>query len=374
MKDLLRADADGDGMITAEELTQAHLAQNINTVTQYDTNKDGKLDLDELHSWTKAQKESHKKDHAKQHKAVLEGAVFFFASLSSYYLAECLHVSGIICALVCGLICNQFAVHWMSKYAKRQASVFYITLSEISDHLILLWVGLLFYYALDTMKWKFSFVCLGLVVVSRALSVFLVGAIGNCMSDDDHDVPFKHQLMMFAAGLRGAVALALVMQMPSSSAEEIGSATLFIIVVTNVVLGGLTAPMVSLLGIPNEKNGTLDLSDIRSLNLTEREKEFARSWHDRRDRLRVEFFGLEDHHVSNTVHQTDHQALKEHTLHAAIHEPSVPEPSAPDLSAPDGGTDDDTPDDIPMEDSDGGENIIVQNPMGSSDAHRRGEE
>jgi NhaP-type Na+/H+ or K+/H+ antiporter len=52
------------------------------------------------------------------------------------------------------------------------------------------------------------------------------------------------QIMMFGAGLRGAVALALVMQMPTSSAEEIASATLFVVFWTNIVLGGLTTPMV----------------------------------------------------------------------------------------------------------------------------------
>jgi NhaP-type Na+/H+ or K+/H+ antiporter len=347
MKDLLRADVDGDGMITAEELTQPHLAQNINTVQQFDTNMDGKLDMDELRRWDEAKREGHKDEHEKEHKAVLESAVFFFASLSSYYLAECVHVSGIICALVCGLICNQFAVHWMSNHAKKSAKFFYITLSEISDHLILLWVGLLFYYALESMPWRFSIVSLGLVVLSRALSVFLVGAIGNICSDDDHDVPQQHQFMMIAAGLRGAVALALVMQMPSIAAEEIASTTLFIIVVTNVVLGGLTAPMVSLLGIPNEKNGTLNLA---AFTLTKREKEFARSWHDKRDRLRKRI-GLMDHHLANTDHQTTHQARREQLLMAAMHA---------------GGADDDTPDDVPVEDADGSEEII-QNPLDTLD-------
>jgi NhaP-type Na+/H+ or K+/H+ antiporter len=40
--------------------------------------------------------------------------------------------------------------------------------------------------------------------------------------------------MMFGAGLRGAVALALVMQMPTSSTEEITACVLFIIFWTNV--------------------------------------------------------------------------------------------------------------------------------------------
>jgi NhaP-type Na+/H+ or K+/H+ antiporter len=45
-------------------------------------------------------------------------------------------------------------------------------------------------------------------------------------------VEFTSQLMMIGAGLRGAVALALVKQMPTSASDEISSATLFIIFCT----------------------------------------------------------------------------------------------------------------------------------------------
>merc|ERR1712166_316952 len=79
---------------------------------------------------------------------------------------------------------------------------------------------------------------------------------------------------MFGAGLRGAVALALVMQMPTSSAEEIASATLFVVFWTNIVLGGLTTPLVLWLKIPNEGNGTLD---VQSFVFTDDEKKWLHS-------------------------------------------------------------------------------------------------
>ena len=77
--------------------------------------------------------------------------------------------------------------------------------------------------------------------------------------------------MMIGAGLRGAVALALVKQMPTSASDEISSATLFIIFWTNVVLGGATTPLVSALNIMNQMDGSLDLS---SFELNEDEKEY----------------------------------------------------------------------------------------------------
>ena len=159
----------------------------------------------------------------------------------------------------------------MSTDAREYARAFYVVLSEISDHLLMLWVGLLYYISLEHFTASFSLVALTLVVCSRALSVFTCGALVNCRSESDNQLPMTTQIMMFSAGLRGAVALALVMQMPTSSSEEIASACLFVIFWTNIVLGGVTTPLVGWLKIPNEGDGSLDVS---SFEFTEKEMEW----------------------------------------------------------------------------------------------------
>ena len=159
----------------------------------------------------------------------------------------------------------------MSTDAREYARAFYVVLSEISDHLLMLWVGLLYYISLEHFNVLFSLVALTLVVASRAFSVFTGGALLNYHSDNE--LPMTTQIMMFNAGLRGAVALALVVQMPTSSSEEITSACLFVIFWTNIVLGGLTTPLVGWLKIPNEGDGSLDVS---SFELTEKELEWLR--------------------------------------------------------------------------------------------------
>ena len=142
-----------------------------------------------------------------------------------------------------------------------------------------------------------------LVFISRGVSVFPLAFLVNQMTHKKRMahgkgplLPLKNQIMMFAAvtlqyqiliahrcsvdpwrpvdpcraalvcwgamqGLRGAVALALVMKMPSSSADEFSSTTLFVIMVSNVCLGGLTQPLINALGIPNEHSKTLRKSD-----------------------------------------------------------------------------------------------------------------
>lgn len=84
----------------------------------------------------------------------------------------------------------------------------------------------------------------------------------------------KLQLCMVVTGLRGPVALALVTQMPTSSGEQFLEAVYFVIFWSNVVLGGLTKPLVQFLGIKNEVDGTMDLSEFQ---FTEEEAEYLGS-------------------------------------------------------------------------------------------------
>ena len=53
-------------------------------------------------------------DEHKKHRDMGDAAVFFLASMTSFYVAEALHVSGIISALFCGIVCNQIAVRNMT--------------------------------------------------------------------------------------------------------------------------------------------------------------------------------------------------------------------------------------------------------------------
>lgn len=50
----------------------------------------------------------------KSHRAMADAAIFFIASMSSYYIAEAMHFSGIISTLLAGIVCNQVAVRNMT--------------------------------------------------------------------------------------------------------------------------------------------------------------------------------------------------------------------------------------------------------------------
>jgi NhaP-type Na+/H+ or K+/H+ antiporter len=103
-KEFRALDKDGDGAVTVSDLNALDLG--------------GDAELEEEEFKAKVLKSnnnlSKQEMHHKRHKAMADAATFFFSSLSSYYASEALGLSGIIGALACAVVCNQFAVRNMT--------------------------------------------------------------------------------------------------------------------------------------------------------------------------------------------------------------------------------------------------------------------
>ena len=217
--------------------------------------------------------------------AMVEAAMFFFASMASFFLAECFHLSGIISSLFAGMVCNNYAWHNLTPLAQELSKHFYEQMMVIMEQLTCLWVGVVFVFSIADghISWSFTVIGLITVVVSRGVTVFPLGAAVNAaLRWQDRplaaQVPQKHMQMMFVAGLRGAIALVLVVGMPMVGAPDANvrrnyfvSTCVFIIIFTNVVLGGMTVPMVKKLEIPNKLQGTLPEDIVEAVNLNAEE-------------------------------------------------------------------------------------------------------
>ena len=57
--------------------------------------------------------------------AMIEAAMFFFASMASFYVAEIFHLSGIISALFAGMVCNHYAWYNLTPLAQELSKHFY---------------------------------------------------------------------------------------------------------------------------------------------------------------------------------------------------------------------------------------------------------
>jgi hypothetical protein len=83
--------------------------------------------------------------------------------------------------------------------------------------------------------------------ISRAVNIFPLSFIANLFRKKA--ISFKMQIMIWFAGLRGAIAFALSNNMPEAHADLYISTTLSIVLFTTIIVGGLTEPMIGYTGM-----------------------------------------------------------------------------------------------------------------------------
>jgi solute carrier family 9 (sodium/hydrogen exchanger), member 8 len=67
-----------------------------------------------------------------------------------------------------------------------------------------------------------------------------------------HPIPFRMQVVMWFAGLRGAIAFALSLNVPTEHKTSIVTCTMVIVIFTTLVLGGFTEPLLSRMGLKRD--------------------------------------------------------------------------------------------------------------------------
>ena len=82
------------------------------------------------------------------------------------------------------------------------------------------------------------------MLISRAVNIFPISLLMNLLRKNTK-IPFRHMIMLWFAGLRGAMAFALALD----QAPVILTTVLVMCVVTVVVFGGLTGTMLKVCAI-----------------------------------------------------------------------------------------------------------------------------
>jgi solute carrier family 9 (sodium/hydrogen exchanger), member 8 len=93
-------------------------------------------------------------------------------------------------------------------------------------------------------------------LVGRAVNVFPIAFLINFARGNSEQLPVSHQVMMWFAGLRGAIAFTLSIDyfavskcQPDRNPEVIVTTTLIIVLITVLFLGGMTGKALQFLKI-----------------------------------------------------------------------------------------------------------------------------
>ncbi|ORZ21770.1 Sodium/hydrogen exchanger family-domain-containing protein [Lobosporangium transversale] len=185
----------------------------------------------------------------------LESCLIALMAYASYFFSNSVHLSGIVSLLFCGITLKHYAYESMSSRSKRTTKSLFQVLAQLSENFIFIYLGLTLFTEMDLdyrpffIFFTFVFICF-----SRYSAVFPLSSFINMISvyvlKRSDTLSRPHQVMLFWAGLRGAVAFALAASLDGvNEAAALKTTILVVVVLSVIVFGGTTARMLGILGV-----------------------------------------------------------------------------------------------------------------------------
>ena len=167
----------------------------------------------------------------------------------------------------------------MSRRTQLTTKFIFQVLAQLSENFIFIYLGLTLFVE-TTLEFKPLFILVTLVAIcgARWLSVFPLSKAINWVIrlrarrkglPEADELPWHYQAMLFWAGLRGAVGVALAAGLQGSNGPALRATVLVVVVLTVIIFGGTTARMLEILGIRTgvvEEIDSDDEFDIETAN------------------------------------------------------------------------------------------------------------
>ena len=222
----------------------------------------------------------------------LESCIVMLIAYTSYFFSNAVQMSGIVSLLFCGITLKHYADHNMSTRTQRTTKYIFQTLASLSENFIFIYLGLSLFTGEHLVYQPLLILfTLAAVIASRYCAVFPLAyllnrlaqlraqrrqrALGAGVPEVSFELPREYQLMLFWAGLRGAVGFALSAGMSGPNASALQTTVLVVVVLTVIVFGGTTAQMLEVLQI---ETGVEDDEDDDSVADLDEEDPDVQPW------------------------------------------------------------------------------------------------
>ncbi|KLO18674.1 sodium/hydrogen exchanger [Schizopora paradoxa] len=191
----------------------------------------------------------------------IESCLVALCAYTCYFFSNGLSMSGIVSLLFCGITLKHYAYHTMSRRTQRATKYLFSVLAQLSENFIFVYLGLSLFTSPPSgskltsyFKPLFIIITTVSVIFVRYAAVFPLSELINLFQrhargQRTDEIPYSYQMMLFWAGLRGAVGVALAAGFRSDNAQVLRTTVLVVVVLTVVLFGGTTARMLELLGI-----------------------------------------------------------------------------------------------------------------------------
>jgi len=191
----------------------------------------------------------------------------------SYIAAQSLHLSGVIAAVAAGIVLGNFGVSvGMSPRTQMAMWSFWEYAAFVINSLLFLLIGMQV-RLIDLLHERRGVgLAIGAVLLGRILSVYGLTPLGNLVSER---IPLRWQHVLVWGGLRGALALALVLSLDPALPYRSHLLTwTFGVVAFSLIVQGLTIkPLLRLLGIRGGAENAYDRARTRQSALSSARRE-----------------------------------------------------------------------------------------------------
>uniref|UniRef100_A0A0L8HKW3 Cation/H+ exchanger transmembrane domain-containing protein n=1 Tax=Octopus bimaculoides TaxID=37653 RepID=A0A0L8HKW3_OCTBM len=191
---------------------------------------------------------------------LLETALFFLMSYSTFQAAEAAGLTGIVAVLFCGITQAHYTYNNLSSESKARTKQLFELCNFLAENFVFLYIGVSV-FTFQAMKWHAIFIFSAFVsffltdflihfaiIIARFSNVYPLSYLLNLGRKNKISFAFQH--MMMFAGLRGAIAFALAIRNTSTAARQyMVSAIMMVVLVTVIVCGSMTTPMLQWLKI-----------------------------------------------------------------------------------------------------------------------------
>lgn len=160
-----------------------------------------------------------------------------------YFLAEGLHLSGIMAILSSGIVMSHYAHYNLSFMTQVTVQQVFRTFAFLAESCVFAYLGLAIFSFSHSFQPAFIIWSILLCLFGRGLNIGTISLLANRFRQTK--ITPQQQFIMWFSGLRGAIAFALALHLPfdEETKQVIVSTTLVIVLFTIIVMGGATMPV-----------------------------------------------------------------------------------------------------------------------------------
>lgn len=194
-------------------------------------------------------------------------------SLLTYFVADSLHLSGIVALFFSGTMTAHYHFHTISREAQHSFTHLLHTLAFVCETIVYVFMGtsVIMLFAghvekskgtalrVDDMDWSFVGLTMFTCFVARFLNIFPLLSLSNCFRSGSDRISVKYMSVIWFAGLRGSISFALAKNWSyigpngESHRKLMESTTLMVVLFTTLVIGAFTGPLLTSLKLTNVK-------------------------------------------------------------------------------------------------------------------------